>query len=291
MAKKTYRVLSLDYDYFQKVSVETMQMCYPDGLDAPSSLSAMIWSTHYANRDTEKALNGVSINQDEIELCKKILTGISLATDRSAPILIANSHRHIYDFITDRMDESGCTRLALTNADMHHDMFNNNERLDCGNWVKHITEKYPTNFRWIANKVSAEMYGFDDETSEYKGALQKLVGTTLADANDMPYDAVFLCRSDQWLPPHLDDEFGKLVDFIKDNFENVLVEKDIMKPREYIEAALQHREFMEKSMQEFQSRHAHTGQTQENTQSVTEEAEGFDDNTEAEMESSDVSLD
>ena len=49
MAKKQrLRVLSIDFDYFQVVDKDTVQSCYPDGIDLDTSLSTVVWASHYA---------------------------------------------------------------------------------------------------------------------------------------------------------------------------------------------------------------------------------------------------
>ena len=73
--------------------------------------------------------------------------------DRNPPkAMITNSHVCIFDFIMDEYKSGEYKRLNLVNIDMHHDMFNENETVDCGNWVSHIVKEIPkTRIRWISN--------------------------------------------------------------------------------------------------------------------------------------------
>ena len=51
------------------------------------------------------------------------------------------------------------------------------------------------------------------------------------------HHAIFLCRSDVWLPPHLDQPFNDIAEFIKGQFTNVQIRPCVTAPREYKEAA------------------------------------------------------
>ncbi|MBR6163692.1 hypothetical protein IKQ26_07380, partial [bacterium] len=46
------------------------------------------------------------------------------------------------------------------------------------------------------------------------------------------FDLIFLCRSDLWLPPHLDYDFKELAKFIDKRFDT-RCEKGIMDVRDY----------------------------------------------------------
>ena len=46
MKNKTFRVLSIDFDYFQNASKEAL-MKYPDGFDLQPSLSQQVWKGKY----------------------------------------------------------------------------------------------------------------------------------------------------------------------------------------------------------------------------------------------------
>ena len=97
MAKKQrLRVLSIDFDYFQVVDKDTVQSCYPDGIDLDTSLSTVVWASHYAIPSQKEKLDKVFCNQEELRLIRHILNNNCKAT---APVCIANSHVHIYDFI------------------------------------------------------------------------------------------------------------------------------------------------------------------------------------------------
>lgn len=220
------KVLSVDFDYFQKVTVDTIRNYYPDGIDLPTELSTIVWSGYYANDRTRNKLSSVTILNDELNLLRKLLT--SKDNFRvSTPVLIANSHACIYDFIHEYIDIYDATDVNIVNIDMHHDFFNNHETLDCGNWLSHIYNDYPNhcNISWIANPVSNLCYEFDQ-------TLNSIVQNSIRSIQDFKFDILFLCRSDNWLAPHLDCHFDNLVKLISLRFPNVCIEKSVQTPRD-----------------------------------------------------------
>lgn len=67
------KVLSVDFDYFQNVTVDTICNCYPDGIDLPTELSTIVWSGYYANDRTRDKLSSVTILNDELNLLRDLL--------------------------------------------------------------------------------------------------------------------------------------------------------------------------------------------------------------------------
>lgn len=189
---------------------------YPDGIDRTAEQSEKIWSECYA---VNKNLRKITAKQTELEKLKTIL----FAQNPSIPVMIANSHKKIYDFICEH--QKNRKKLTVINIDAHHDMFNDNPELDCGNWLSHISEKYKMNLLWIANPTMLDIYGFKDED-------KKIIPINLDGIKNINFDAVFLCRSDTWTPPHLDKHFAKLCGTIKHHFDEVDMEPNINIPRD-----------------------------------------------------------
>jgi len=217
------KVLSIDFDYFQDVTRDDVAD-YPDGLDLPPALSADVWASHYAYKES---LSSLKLNENEIRLMKNIL----LEQKRVKSVKIALSHKDIYQHIKDEYDGSG---LDVVNVDMHHDMFNDNPELDCGNWGFHVIKDFNASFSWVANKISKECYGM---TGEEFGVIKE----SLSEIAGEQFDLIFLCRSDNWLPPHFDKEFTTLaktlisLSIIK-NYD-CMVQKSALEPRQYDDTA------------------------------------------------------
>ena len=150
--------------------------------------------------------------------------------------MIANSHVNAYDFILKHLADD--EKISLTNVDMHHDLINDNENVDCGNWIgKLIAEGCVgcerDSLKWIHNPVSFSMYGADptDGTEFGKLLAQLDGGDTLQSIKNEKYDLIFLARSDTWSPPHLDDQFNLLVNIMREHFLNIDIENDVKNPR------------------------------------------------------------
>lgn len=213
------KFLSIDYDYFQKVSKDILKECYPDGIDLPTSTSNIVWGSRYASFDEK--LRQAEVNWEEIEEIQAVF----LNQPKDIPVMVAQSHVNAYDFVLSHSKQN--EKIVLVNVDMHHDYFNDNEQLDCGNWIRklHELKGEKLKWRWIANPVGLDSYGFNRE--EIKGVISETVGSI----SEKQFDGIFLCRSDQWSPPHLDAGFMELLCTLTEHFDNVLAQRDVLTPR------------------------------------------------------------
>lgn len=213
------KFLSIDFDFFQDVSEETVRR-YPDGIDLPTEATAIVWASRYAQYPE---LLDVKLKTEEYEQ----LLGLLKKQSRNSSVLIANSHKHIYTYIKEVNKTSD---IDIVNIDMHHDMFNDNPEVDCGNWLGHIKKEYNASVRWIANPISLKVYGFKkDELDE----AEKIISYSIKDIFNEKFDAIFLCRSDTWTPPHLDSYFTVLCNLLSKKFVEVKAEKKVLESREY----------------------------------------------------------
>ena len=222
------KVLSIDWDFFQDVSIDILER-YPDGIDHSTEMSELIWGIKYTEYDFA---DKVAVLENEYTALKKLL----LMQKKSCPVMVANSHKHIYDFIAEHC--SGA--IGLTNIDMHHDILNDNPELDCGNWIGALFKEkrlHSKNFTWVYNPISLKMYGIADGTSKEDQALREMFNKTGLESVskiDQEFDMIFLARSDTWSPPHLDKYFSELVLLICSHFTEVAAEQGIEVPRSLI---------------------------------------------------------
>lgn len=229
MKETALNVLSIDWDYFQSVSEKTVRECYPDGIDQNTQMSEIIWGAKYASFPE---ISDITVLEQEIKNIKTLLKNQKPNT----PVMIANSHVHIYDFIQQHRDQK---KINLTNIDMHHDIINDNEDMDCGNWIHHLIKNkciqspIAASFKWIHNPISFSMCGFgENDPDEFQKTIEKIDGgTEIKPIMDQQYNMIFLARSDIWSPPHLDFEFQKLIYTIAKHFNTVISEENIAKPR------------------------------------------------------------
>lgn len=216
------KILSIDFDYFQNVTKDILAWDYPDGIDLGTCLSQIVWMTRYCDGSPSKErLESVTINQ---KLLKNVV-GVLNQQNQDIPIAIYQSHVEAYDFICDLMEGNFEDELDLINIDFHHDITNSTEILDCGNWISYIKMAYPKmNIKWLGRETSCECYGLNPKDFP--------IEVTLDAIQNQKFDAVFICRSDSWLPPHLDIYFHELILKCCNHFNDVDIEDCVCQPRD-----------------------------------------------------------
>lgn len=229
---KTFRVLSIDFDYFQNVTKDILKQ-YPDGFDLSTELSKVVWQTRYDVKDLADKLLTVNCKENELDILKYVLY-MKCAMD--APVMVTASHKYIYEFIKDTMTDKGFSpdsnnTLEIYNVDFHPDFYNASvefNSVDCGNWAYFIKQDFPdSKITWIAPEKYKELYDVD----EYTGL--DFISTDINILTKQQYDAIFLCRSDAWFPPHLDFYFNDLLNLICSYFITGKIQRDVSTPRDY----------------------------------------------------------
>lgn len=224
----TFNILSIDFDFFQTTDTDTLSTCYPDGHDLSTELSKMVWAGYYAHPKTKDKINKVSIDISALHLLINLLKNCN----PNIPVLVTNSHKHIYDFIKTNVEQMNDTDLTshlnITNVDMHHDMFDDSNDIHCGNWLAHLSDEYPTKITWIANKISNDIFTKNFHNKD----MVTIIKDDLSYINTENIDMLFVCRSDVWFPPHLDENFDYLLKFLCKHFKTIKGEKSICEPRD-----------------------------------------------------------
>ena len=211
-------ILSIDFDFFPIAEEYTILEHYPDPIDLPTNCSTQVWAIHYAHWEGNEKLLEIAVYWEKIDEIKDIIYDSQKAIG-----YITNSHKHLYDAIKDRYDTE--EKIHIYNLDMHHDLFNDNEKVDCGNWAKYVLEEYPkATLTWIANPLSKKMYGLEEP--EFN-----IIEEDLNCLHGLEWDLIYLCRSDNWTPPHLDDAFLKLSGAMLDCCFPCLGEREVLEPR------------------------------------------------------------
>lgn len=216
---KELNILSIDFDFFQIVDVDTIRYYYPDGLDLPSELSSLVWNSRYSIPQYRKVLEKVQVDKNHLaEL--KLLLDTSFSQKKVDCLSISQSHKRAFGFIQNVLEKYPDTgKVNIVNIDLHHDIENGNPLLDCGNWVSFLLKwlnKMHINrtFKWIAKPVSFEGYGLDEQDKQLS---EFFVNADFSSLTGIVWDAIFLCRSDNWLPPHLDADFTEFASYLKDH--------------------------------------------------------------------------
>lgn len=205
-------ILSIDFDFFQYPTRQELGN-YPDGIDLSTELSQIVWAVH---RSKTK-----NVRFDYRNFAK--LLNIIKKQSSCIPVRIVNSHKHAYDFIGSvKQDEP----ITVFNIDYHHDLFNDNKTLDCGNWLSFAQKDFNVMIKWITKKASLEAYGITQDIinlCDIRFGLDKIA--------NIKFDAIFICRSDAWTPPQFDKHFDKLFNVCCNKFIKITGEKCITKPR------------------------------------------------------------
>lgn len=66
MSTDTFHILSIDFDFFQNVTPETLEH-YPDGVDVSTEMSTLIWSLCYANQKKTNQLKKSHLQHQRIK--------------------------------------------------------------------------------------------------------------------------------------------------------------------------------------------------------------------------------
>lgn len=213
-------ILSIDFDFFQNIPYDVLSK-YPDGIDLPQEVSNLVWASRLCCYESD--FRRVCFDNDNFKLLLTILQ----KQHSNIPVLITGSHLSAYYYICDLLCEHKCTKTDLTNIDLHHDIFNDNKIIDCGNWIGNLLkEKKIGEFEWIAKPLSQQMYGLSDDDMRGFHALLDL--SILQTAK---FDAVFICKSNPWVLPDFDPYFAELVKLCKDHFSTLEIETVVEKIR------------------------------------------------------------
>ena len=189
------KVLSIDFDYFVDADIKTRNTKFPNAEDItnPQEIIEM-WEECYSKHEDIK---DIGVNEDYDLMCN------FLEEHRKVPILVMESHRFAYDFIKD-IQMGSDTVLEIVNVDFHHDnYYMYGGKVTCANWLMKVCEETNTdNVLWVKRK--------DSETESLAGSFPYRMSNDLVDSF-MKYDAIFICMSPEWTPPHLRPYYEKLV--------------------------------------------------------------------------------
>lgn len=253
-------ILSIDWDYFIDATYQERFFCFPDSGNEymSDSLKDIIWSTKY---EGVKQLPDVKIDVPAVKLIKGVLE------QSCAPFCqVTDSHSVGYDFVKEAMGgfaELNPKGINLVNVDFHHDLYtvkDNNEKhqelnllwhgnkdVNCGNWLRHVISEYNneySSFTWIKREDS-DAVGVEEYPIK--------VTTDLSMIRETRWDAIFICKSGMWSPPHLDKKFKVMCKGLIDRFPSwdgdAIFENRYDRLVEVIEEGRKQRREFEKKMQ------------------------------------------
>ena len=210
-----FNILSIDWDYFINASANERLLYFPDVPNEKynKSVQNSIWVSRYSQSDK---LIDFEYCKEVHELVKNIMY--------IKNVMIAESHADIYSFIKNLMGKH--THVNLVNIDFHSDFRKDIDEIDCGNWLSVLMDEYSGNYEWL---------GRDDSFKE--GIPKKLhhrirLKSVMKTIRCTVWNAVFVCRSDMWSPPHLDDAFTKsFYPLTEGRYKNVFIQDGIWNSR------------------------------------------------------------
>lgn len=183
------KVLSVDFDYFVNVTPPQRNEFFPDsGVEMSPDLNHVTWLSSYALPHKKKygKLTSISVFTDELLAVRDII-----ASQHPDAFMLADSHRHAYDFICERADED----VELYNVDFHHDTLEDDRDVHCGNWLARlIQEGIVTKAYWCSRP----------DSDRNRSIVEEIPFHQLPRSG---YDLIYVCRSSWWTPPHLDKYF------------------------------------------------------------------------------------
>lgn len=188
------KILSIDFDYFVDTTKEVRDNYFPKAEDItdPIQIESM-WSDCYREHEELKKIGAIR----DFSILSKFLE----EHRKDIPTLVAESHKDIYNFIKEVQRHSD-TCLEIVNIDYHHDnYYMYGGQVTCANWLMKICEEVECDVMWIRRE--------DSETESLAGSFPYKMSTDIRDCFK-EYDAIFLCMSPEWVPPHLRSVFNIL---------------------------------------------------------------------------------
>lgn len=202
---KPLRVLSVDWDYFINATEYERFTMFPDGgnENLGNRLRNMIWSGRYA---TCPELSKITVDEGELENLQRVINH-----SPAASVVIADSHRFIYDVAYQEYQSGGYTGIEVDNIDYHHDYYNigTATEVNCGNWSNAIFD-VSSPHRFVKGRKYKRYRWVKRVDSDVSKELEKREWFKYCELNDLygePYDIIYICRSAMWSPPHLDSRF------------------------------------------------------------------------------------
>lgn len=235
------KVLSIDWDYFIDATAVQRFSMFPDGgnENVPYYLRNIIWASHY-NGELEK----IGIKEKDLEIAKDLIA------HNFDSIMIADSHKHIYEFIEENY-LGDC--IDVTNIDFHHDLYGMNnigrQEVDCGNWMVKLFDEYDCTYAWINQSDSDKSVDNDEFCKINEINIEKI--------KNEKFDLLYICKSSIWSPPHLDkyfiDAFSPLIhqDKIEVRYETTVFDDRYNK--EFLKIVHQNQEYMRQTKERIQN--------------------------------------
>jgi hypothetical protein len=212
-----YKILSIDWDFFLNCPIE-LRMKFEQEVEDNEQ-----WGKIYKKFKCLK--NSTNIKKLDYDFIVKFIN------NQNCPeIYMSNDHGILYDLIDRKFnnyvdDEEENVELNITNIDFHHDCYTSilgNTPLNCASWLSCLYEEnnFNINSLWIGHNNS---YDF------WEASYIDKYSTNIKNIKNSSYDIIFICKSKEYMPPHLDIDFIKMINKINKN--KIYLEKGVLQNR------------------------------------------------------------
>jgi hypothetical protein len=197
-------ILSLDWDYFVDASAVERATLFPVGNSDPdNSMSYYVWAFRYAGakfnaeRNGTRAIETIGCLDADID---SLETFVGNFCAKGTPCLVCESHTGIVRLLDNPPKEN----FTVYNVDFHHDCYGKKDELNCGNWGRILRKSGMIDrLVWVRRADSDSVPVGVGRRSGVEGFIRAF--------KDVKIDAIFICRSGMWSPPHLDSAFINMV--------------------------------------------------------------------------------
>lgn len=213
------RILSIDWDYFNDADLNTRMELFPRALDLDPIKSTVRWMQPYFDH---QELLQIGIKRDQLERLTYYIKSDPFCDP--IPVYIGCSHKYCYNFVKKFFNLE--PEIEIVNIDYHDDIGDPNEKdLLAENWVTKLifhrdTFGKKTSYKWCPDGMDYVNY------TNFPDALKVPIIVDYEYCFNHYYDGIFVCRSDDWSPPHLDEAFNVFVNSLKDNPKTLVYMSD-----------------------------------------------------------------
>ena len=196
--------LSIDFDYF----------CYEDPIwdwghnEENDLFRKYAWIARYLyhQEDLQKI---ITLDEADFQPCDILerLSGYNIQ-NQAKTLTVVNSHALAGIVLA---NSSADTLLSF---DAHIDYWpREGDLINCANWMRFVT--YETILNVIPSFVSYKDYSHRPENSR-SGHITQIFGD-ISKYKEYKLNNIFVCKSSDWVPPHMDRYFIEMVQFLEEN--------------------------------------------------------------------------
>jgi hypothetical protein len=207
-----YKILSIDWDFFLNCPIELRMKFEQETEDNEH------WGKIYKKFRCLK--HSTNINELNYNFIIKVIN-----KQNCPDVYISNDHGTLYNLIDQKFNNERNMQLNIINIDFHHDCYVSilgDTPLNCASWLSclYSNNDFDVHSLWIGHNNSYDFWSapYIDEYSD-----------NIENIKDSDYDMIFICKSKEYMPPHLDVNFIEMINRIYKN--KIYLEKGVLQNR------------------------------------------------------------